>query len=98
MTVEKAAGAKWSFEIAPEPVPEDKIVATYTHDIVVVGAGMAGLCTAVSAAEEGADVILFSASSKAMSRGGSNHAIGSRYQVEKGIEYSPELARRIVKI
>ena len=97
MTADKLEGAKWSFEIAPDPIPEDQISKTVTHDIVVVGAGMAGVCTAVSAAEEGADVILFSASSKAMSRGGSNHAIGSKYQVEKGIEYNPELARKIVK-
>ena len=97
MTADKLEGAKWSFEIAPDPIPEDQISKTVTHDIVVVGAGMAGVCTAVSAAQEGADVILFSASSKAMSRGGSNHAIGSKYQVEKGIEYNPELARKIVK-
>lgn len=88
---------KWSFEIAPEPVADSEIKETYTHDIVVVGSGMAGLCTAVSAAEKGADVIVFSASSKAISRGGSNHAIGSKYQKAKGINYSPEVAREIVK-
>lgn len=88
---------KWSFEIPPEPVADSDIAETYTHDIVVVGAGMAGLCTAVSAAEQGADVIVFSASSKPISRGGSNHAIGSKYQKAKGIDYSPETAREIVK-
>ena len=97
MTADKAAEVKWSFEVAPDPIPEDQIVETYTHDIVVVGAGLGGLTTAAAAAEMGADVIVFSASSKPISRGGSNHAIGSKYQIEKGIEYNPEIARKIVK-
>ena len=97
MTAEKYAETKWAFEIAPDPIPEDQISATYTHDIVIVGAGMAGVCCAVAAAEDGADVILFSASSRAISRGGSNHAVGSKYQIEKGIDYNPEIARKIVK-
>ena len=97
MTADKAAEATWSFMVPPDPVPESQIKETYTHDIVVVGAGMAGLCTAVSAAEKGADVIVFSASTMPISRGGSNHAIGSKYQKAKGIEYDPELARKIVK-
>ena len=97
MTADKYAETQWSFMVPPEPVPDDQIKETYTHDIVVVGAGMAGLCTAVSAAEKGADVIVFSASTKPISRGGSNHAIGSKYQKAKGIEYDPELARKIVK-
>ena len=36
MTADKAAEVKWSFEVAPDPIPEDQIVETYTHDIVVV--------------------------------------------------------------
>lgn len=97
LTADNYQDMKWSFEIPPEPVADSDIAETYTHDIVIVGAGMAGLCTAVSAAEQGADVIVFSASSKPISRGGSNHAIGSKYQKEKGIDYSPEAAREIVK-
>lgn len=97
MTAETYQDVKWSFEIPPEPVADSDIAETYTHDIVIVGSGMAGLCTAVSAAEQGADVIVFSASSKPISRGGSNHAIGSDYQKAKGIEYTPEIAREIVK-
>lgn len=92
LTRETLEKGTWSFMIAPEPVPEDQIKETKTHDIVVVGAGMAGLCCAVSAAEQGADVIVFSASSKPISRGGSNHAIGSKYQAEHGIVDSLEPA------
>ena len=89
---------KWSFEIPPEPVADDDIAETITHDIVIVGAGMAGLCTAVSAAEKGADVVVFSASTKPISRGGSNHAIGSKIQKEFGIDYTPETAAHVVKM
>lgn len=97
LTADNYSEMKWSFEIPPEQVADSDIAETYTHDIVIVGSGMAGLCTAVSAAEQGADVIVFSASSKPISRGGSNHAIGSKYQKAKGIDYSPEAAREIVK-
>lgn len=97
MTADALESQTWSFMVPPDPVPEDQIGTTVTHDIVVVGAGLAGLCTAVAAAEKGADVILFSASSMPISRGGSNHAIGSKYQQEKGVDYNPEVARTIVK-
>ena len=97
LTADNYSEMKWSFEIPPEQVKESDIIETYTHDIVIVGAGMAGLCTAVSASEKGSDVIVFSASSKPISRGGSNHAIGSKYQKAKGIDYTPEVAREIVK-
>ncbi len=97
MTAEKALGAKWSFEIPPEPVPESKIKETIIHDIVVIGSGVSGLCTMCSAVEAGADAIMFSASSKPIGRGGSNHAIGSKYQKNLGIDYSPATASEIVK-
>lgn len=98
ITRETLEQGTWSFMVAPEPVPEDQIAETKTHDIVVVGSGMAGLTCAVAAAELGADVIVFSAGSKPISRGGSIHAIGSKYQKEHGIEDSPELRREQVMI
>ncbi|MDR3122390.1 MAG: FAD-binding protein [Treponema sp.] len=77
-----SSGNKWKFEIPPSAVPDSRIDAAHTIacDIVVIGSGMSGLCTAVSAAEEGKDVRLFSAGRTAVSRGGSNFAIGSTYQ------------------
>lgn len=97
MTAEKAAEGKWSFEIPPDPIPDSKIKETISADIIVIGAGMAGLATACSAIEKGADVMVVSASSKPISRGGSNHGIGSEYQKSKGVDYTPERAREIVK-
>ncbi|OUO89880.1 hypothetical protein B5F40_09390 [Gordonibacter sp. An230] len=75
----------WSFEVAPEPVAESEIVQTYEADIIVVGAGVSGLACAASATEEGADVILFAASSQPVARGGSNHGIGTKFHERLGI-------------
>ena len=93
ITRETLEQGTWSFMVAPEPVAEDQIAETKTHEIVVVGSGAAGLCCAVSAAEQGADVIVFSAGTKPLSRGGSFQAIGTKYQAEHGIEDDPEKRR-----
>ncbi|MDU1880811.1 MAG: FAD-dependent oxidoreductase, partial [Eggerthella sp.] len=77
---------KWSFMIPPEPVPDDQITETAENDIIVVGGGMSGFTTAVSAAEQGAKVTLFSAASAPISRGGSNYAKNSKVMEELGIE------------
>ena len=79
------AEKKYSFETPPKPVPDSEIVETYEAEIIVVGAGMSGLVTAVSAMEAGADVILFSASTKPTSRGGSNNAIYSKAMERLGL-------------
>lgn len=89
--------APWSFEIPPSPIDESEITETYTADIVVIGSGIAGLCTAVSAAENGADVILFSASSMPLARGGSIHGFNSKYQQAMGVTYTPETHRSKIK-
>lgn len=77
---------KWSFMIPPEPIADDRIVETVENDIIVVGGGMSGFTTAVSAAENGAKVTLFSAASAPISRGGSNYACNSKVMEELGIE------------
>ena len=64
------------------------------YDVVVVGAGAAGLCAAVTAAEAGASVLVAEASDSA---GGASQfsaglimAAGTRFQRERGIQDSPE--------
>ncbi len=96
LTADTYANMKWSFMIPPEPVTDSEIAETYTHDIVIVGAGLAGMTCAVAAAEQGADVIVFSASSRPISRGGSNHAIGTQYQKQMGIDYNADTSAPIV--
>ncbi len=95
--MDDAAEMKASFEIAPDPVPEEEIKETYEADIIVIGAGVSGLCCACAATEAGAEVILFAASSHHVERGGSNHGIDTKTQHDYGImDYKPEnLAKRI---
>ena len=76
----------WEFEVPPTPVAEDEITAVHEADIIVIGAGVSGLACAASATEEGADVILFAASSMPVSRGGSNHGIGTKVHERLGIK------------
>ena len=77
---------KWSFEIPPAPIADADIAETVEDEIIVVGAGMAGICTAAAAAEAGASVTLFSASSQPISRGGSNFSAYNKVIEEYGIE------------
>ena len=86
MTAEKSVNTKWSFEIPPEPIPEDQIAEVIEDDIIIIGAGMSGLTTALSAAQNGGSVTLFSGSSGPISRGGSNFAKNSKVMEERGIE------------
>lgn len=85
LSLDQALG-KWSFEIAPEPIADSEIAETIEDDIVIIGSGMSGLTTAYSAAESGASVTLFSASSAPVSRGGSNYAAYSKVLEERNIE------------
>ncbi|MBR9727776.1 FAD-binding protein [Shewanella intestini] len=47
---------KWSWETVPAPIPESKIVKTIKSEIVVIGAGIAGLAAAARASELGGKV------------------------------------------
>ena len=78
------AAQKWSFEIPPEPIDESLITATEEADVVVVGEGMSGLCTALSAVEEGLDTVIVTASSKPVGRGGSMFAVYSKVMERRG--------------
>lgn len=49
---------KYSFETSPAPIRENEIKQTVTTQILVIGAGLAGLSAALSAREVGAEVIL----------------------------------------
>ena len=90
LTADSFMNAKWSFEIAPEPIDESLIEETQDCEILIIGAGMGGLVTAASASEEGADVILIAESSTPVSRGGSNAAFNTRLTHELNMDYSRE--------
>lgn len=102
LTAENYQNMKWAFEVMPAeyPIADEKIAKTITHEIIVIGSGLSGLTTAVSAQEGGADVRIVSAGARPISRGGSNHAIGSKKQKELGIDYTPdtEAGRHAAKV
>jgi fumarate reductase flavoprotein subunit len=81
---------KFSFEIPPDPIPPNNIKKTINTDVLVVGGGISGICTALSAAEAGARVILIEKTKSCLAFGGHNAAIGSRLQKKLGIEIDRE--------
>ena len=72
LTEEANTGEKprYSFLIPPPPVPEAEILETVCSDLVVVGAGLAGLCAALRGAELGASVTVLEKSDSFSVRGG----------------------------
>ena len=80
----------WSFEVPPEPVDESAIKETITDDVIVIGSGVSGLGAAASILGHGGSCTLFSAGTKAVSRGGSNHAVGTKTQARLGLDYTPD--------
>lgn len=85
--------SKWSFEIPPEPIPEDEITETIEAEVIIIGAGTSGLVTGMAAAEEGVDVCIIASSDKPVSRGGSNAVFNSKLQKELGREFPLDEAK-----
>ena len=74
-----------SFLVPPEPIPEEKIGAEVVADVVIVGCGLAGLCAARAAAEEGVSVAVIEKGVKYNYRSGQFGVIGASFQKELGI-------------
>ena len=66
-----------SFFQAPEPVAEDSITQTIDADVVVVGAGVAGMCAARGATEKGAKVVVIEKATGFQTRGGGGSQLGA---------------------
>jgi fumarate reductase flavoprotein subunit len=76
----------FSFENPPDPIPSGDIKKIFNAEVVVVGAGIAGLSAAISAAEAGATTILLEKTATVQARGHDNAFIGSRLQEKLGIK------------
>jgi fumarate reductase flavoprotein subunit len=89
---------KLPWEIAPAPIPAGEIKSTVNTEVVVVGAGVAGVVTALSAAEGGAKVIVVEKMNKFSARGFDVAAIDSRIQKKLGIKIDvPQAIRALIK-
>lgn len=84
LTAEVAEG-KWSFEIPPEPIPEDQISNMVENEVVVIGGSSSGLVTAARLLEQGVKVTVISMSPTPLGRGGSIFVMGSKLMDEKGV-------------
>ncbi len=74
---------KWA--TPPAPIPENEIKETVTTDAVIVGAGFAGCAAALSAREQGLEVIQIEKSRRISHRGFHIAAANSRALRAKGI-------------
>lgn len=81
---------KASFEVPPPAVPAKDIKETVNTDVVVIGAGIAGLTAALSAAEAGAKTVQLEKGPGYNFRGLHNAAINSRLQQKAEIKIDKE--------
>lgn len=80
------AEAKRSWEVAPEPIDEASIANTVDADVVIVGAGMAGMSAFMYAAEAGANTVIIEQRETFSGRGLDFGAIGTKVQKAAGVE------------
>lgn len=79
-------GATLSFLPRPAPIDERQIISTETFDVVVVGAGAAGVPAALSARETGASVAVVQKAPFALSQGNTGSGINLANSDKAGVE------------
>lgn len=84
--INPSADQKWSFEIPPESISASKIKETKEADVVILGAGIAGVCAAMASVENGAKTIVLEKREMPTFHGGWCGVIDSRRQKELGIK------------
>lgn len=82
-----------SWDIKPDPIPASDITETIESDVLVIGAGNAGVAAACSAVEKGLKVIVIDKTATVNGRGGGIGACNSRLNKELGFEIDPIAAQ-----
>lgn len=86
---------RWgAWAVVPESIPDERIKKTYTADVVVIGAGIAGVSCALRAAQTGAEVLVLEKSGNWSGRGGNIGVANSSFMKEKGYVNDPEAIAR----
>lgn len=85
---------KHTWEVAPEPITD--VTETHDFDIVIVGAGLAGLSAAEAAARSGASVAVLERTDGIQMRGVDVAAIGSDWKLRNGVEIDIDIACKLL--
>ena len=83
--------------LAPHPLDESTHGGTGVGEVVVVGMGLAGICAARAALEEGASVICLEKGAEYHLHSHQITAINSKIAKEQGVEFSDEQLDRILR-
>lgn len=91
-TGQESRTGKHTWEVKPEPIPEKDISQTIDTEVLIIGGGYSGTCCALSAAEQGASVILVEKDSVLNGHGvGGTGAIASRELDKLGISFDKSI-------
>lgn len=88
-----AASAGHSWDVKPDPIPESDIAETVDVEVLVIGAGNAGVAAACSSVEKGLKVTVIEKTTTVNGRGGGMGACNSRLNKELGFEIEPVAAQ-----
>lgn len=86
-----AGGHSWDKK--PDPIPASDIAETIETDVLVIGAGNAGVAAACSSIEKGLAVTVIEKTTTVNGRGGGIGACNSRLNTELGFEIEPVAAQ-----
>ena len=87
-----------AWAMPPEPVNADSVAEELVADVVILGAGIAGVSCALSAAQNGAGVIVLEKMANWSARGGNIGVASSAFMREQGYENDIyEVAREWIK-
>ena len=78
----------------PDPIPEEKITEQASCDVLVIGAGIAGMTCALSAAQCGNRVIVLEKTGGYSGRGFNIGVVNSSLMKEQGFENDPDAVAR----
>lgn len=88
----------WSWTTKPAPIPAGEIKQTDTADVIIIGAGLAGLCAALSAQEAGAKVIVIDKNNGPAYRGGHITGFQTKTQAAQKIDLNyRQIIRELVR-
>lgn len=86
-----AGGHSW--DVKPDPIPESDIAETIDVEVLVIGAGNAGVAAACSSVEKGLKVAVLEKTATVNGRGGGMGACNSRLNKKLGFEIEPVAAQ-----